>query len=136
MKRVANMLREHRTLILNWFEARGTISSGIVEGFNNKAKLTTKRAYGFRTYPAIEIVNLATYLSQTLPTVSGDEAFFCSGVKWACPLILLARRLMCRGPRIFTSKQLLRQFPLIFAPHWISAPGEILLQNSGCPTLL
>ena len=55
MKRVANMLREHRTLILNWFEARGTISSGIVEGFNNKAKLTTKKAYGFRTYPAIEI---------------------------------------------------------------------------------
>lgn len=55
MKRVARMLREHRTLILNWFHARGTISAGIVEGFNNKAKLTTKKAYGFRTYEAIEI---------------------------------------------------------------------------------
>lgn len=49
------MLRAHRTLILNWFRARGTISAGVVEGFNNKAKLTTKKAYGFRTYEAIEI---------------------------------------------------------------------------------
>ena len=55
MKRVARMLRNHRTLILNWFRARGTISAGVVEGFNNKAKLTTKKAYGFRTYEAIEI---------------------------------------------------------------------------------
>ena len=55
MKRVARMLRDHRRLILNWFEARGTISAGVVEGFNNKAKLTTKKAYGFRTYAAIEI---------------------------------------------------------------------------------
>ena len=55
MKRVARMLRAHRTLILNWFHARGKISAGIVEGFNNKAKLTTKKAYGFRTYAAIEL---------------------------------------------------------------------------------
>lgn len=55
MKRVARMLRSHRTLLLNWFRAKGTISAGIVEGFNNKAKLTTKKAYGFRTYQAIEI---------------------------------------------------------------------------------
>ncbi len=55
MKRVARMLQEHRTLILNWFAARGTISAGVVEGFNNKAKLTTKKAYGFRTYDAIEV---------------------------------------------------------------------------------
>ena len=55
MQKVARMLKEHRTLILNWFHARGTISAGVVEGFNNKAKLTTKKAYGFRTYAAIEI---------------------------------------------------------------------------------
>ncbi|WP_010583469.1 transposase, partial [Schlesneria paludicola] len=55
MKRVARMLRNHRNLILNWFRARGAISAGVVEGFNNKAKLTTKKAYGFRTYEAIEI---------------------------------------------------------------------------------
>lgn len=55
LKRVARMLRNHRPLILNWFRARGTISAGVVEGFNNKAKLTTKKAYGFRTYEAVEI---------------------------------------------------------------------------------
>nr|WP_010584098.1 ISL3 family transposase [Schlesneria paludicola] len=55
MKRVARMLRNHRNLILNWFRARGAISTGVVEGFNNKAKLTTKKAYGFRVYEAIEI---------------------------------------------------------------------------------
>jgi transposase len=55
MKKVAVSLRNHRTLILNWFRARGTISAGIVEGFNNKAKLTTRKAYGFRTLEAVKI---------------------------------------------------------------------------------
>jgi transposase len=55
MKKVARMLRAHRGLLLNWFRAKGKISSGSVEGFNNKAKLTTRRAYGFRTFRAIEV---------------------------------------------------------------------------------
>jgi len=55
MKKVAGTLRRHRTLILNWFRAEGTISAGIVEGLNNKAKLTMRKAYGFRTAKAIEI---------------------------------------------------------------------------------
>ena len=55
MKKVAKTLRRHRELILNWFRAEGTISSGIVEGLNNKAKLTMRKAYGFRTAKAIEI---------------------------------------------------------------------------------
>jgi transposase len=55
MKKVARSLRDHRDLILNWFRARGTVSAGAVEGLNNKAKLTTRKAYGFRTYEAIEI---------------------------------------------------------------------------------
>lgn len=55
MKQVAASLRRHRPLILNWFRARGAISAGIVEGFNNKAKLTTRKAYGFRTFEAQEI---------------------------------------------------------------------------------
>jgi transposase len=54
MKKVACSLREHRDLILNWFRARGTVSAGAVEGLNNKAKLTTRKAYGFRTYEGIE----------------------------------------------------------------------------------
>ena len=55
MKKVARMLRNHRTLILNWFAARGTISSGVVEGMNNKVKLTTRKAYGFRTFDAVKL---------------------------------------------------------------------------------
>jgi len=54
MKKVARSLRGHRTLILNWFRARGVISAGAVEGLNNKLKLTTRRAYGFRTFKAAE----------------------------------------------------------------------------------
>ena len=55
MKKIARSLREHRDLILNWFRAKGTVSAGSVEGLNNKAKLTIRKAYGFRTYEAIEI---------------------------------------------------------------------------------
>jgi transposase len=55
MMRVARTLRAHRELLLNWFRAKGAISGGIVEGFNNKAKLTTRRAFGFRTYRAVEV---------------------------------------------------------------------------------
>jgi transposase len=55
MKKVAKTLRRHRELILNWFCAEGAISAGIVEGLNNKAKLTMRKAYGFRTTKAIEI---------------------------------------------------------------------------------
>jgi len=37
MKKVARMLRSHRPLLLNWFQAKRAISGGAVEGFNNKA---------------------------------------------------------------------------------------------------
>lgn len=49
MKKVAKTIRRHKNLILNWFVAKKAYSSGIVEGFNNKAKVTTRRSYGFRT---------------------------------------------------------------------------------------
>ncbi len=55
MKRVARMLRNHEGLILNWFEAKGEISSGAVEGLNNKIRVVTRRSYGFRTYKAMEL---------------------------------------------------------------------------------
>ena len=38
MKKVAKMLRAHRSLLLNWFRAKGAIALGCVEGFNNKAR--------------------------------------------------------------------------------------------------
>jgi len=54
MKEVAGTLRHHRELILNWFRAKGQISAGTVEGFNNNVKLTMRKSYGFRTYEAAE----------------------------------------------------------------------------------
>jgi transposase len=50
MKKVARMLRAHEELLMNWFRARGEISSGAVEGLNNKLLVITRRSYGFRTY--------------------------------------------------------------------------------------
>ena len=55
MQKVARMLRAHRPLLLNWFRAKGSLSAAVVEGFNNKARVTTRTAYGFRTYRAMEI---------------------------------------------------------------------------------
>lgn len=55
MKKVAKTFRAKRELILNWFRAGGMLSSGTVEGFNNKVKLVTRKSYGFKTQEAYEI---------------------------------------------------------------------------------
>jgi transposase len=55
MKKIARSLREHRELILNYFRAKKTISSGTVEGLNNKAKVTMRKSYGFRTFRVLEL---------------------------------------------------------------------------------
>ena len=60
MKKVARMLRAHRNLILNYFKAKKQFSSGVVEGLNNKAKVTMRKSYGFRTF---RITELALYHS-------------------------------------------------------------------------
>ena len=55
MKKIARSLRDHRELILNYFRAQKLLSSGIVEGLNNKAKVTMRKAYGFRTFRMLEL---------------------------------------------------------------------------------
>ena len=74
MKSVAKMLRRHRPLLLNWFWAKKQFSSGIVEGFNTKAKLTTRKAYGFRTYRGIEIA--LYHALGDLPVPKSTHRFF------------------------------------------------------------
>ncbi len=74
MKDIARSLRKHRPLLLNWFRAKGQFSTGIVEGFNNKAKLTTRKAYGFRTYHAAEIA--LYHALGALPTPKVTHEFF------------------------------------------------------------
>lgn len=54
-KKFATTLRKHRHELLNWITARGMFAHGATEGFNNKARITTRKAYGFRTYEHAEI---------------------------------------------------------------------------------
>lgn len=55
LKQIARSLRQHRELILNWFRAKKQFNSGIVEGLNANVKLRFRKAYGFRTFNAIEV---------------------------------------------------------------------------------
>jgi transposase len=43
MKKIAKTLRAHRELILNYFKAKKQFSSGVVEGLNNKVKVTNEK---------------------------------------------------------------------------------------------
>ena len=70
----ARTLRVHRTLLLNYFKARKQFSSGVIEGLNNKAKVTMRRSYGFRTF---RILELALYHSLgKLPEPELTHEFF------------------------------------------------------------
>jgi len=73
MKKVARMLRSHRALLLNWFRAKGKIALGAVEGLNNKAKVTTRKAYGYRSF---EVMKIALYHTLgNLPEPKGTHRF-------------------------------------------------------------
>jgi len=74
MKKIARTLRSHRALLLNYFKARKQFSSGVIEGLNNKAKVTMRKSYGFRTF---RILELALYHSLgKLPEPELTHEFF------------------------------------------------------------
>jgi len=74
MKKIARTLRKHRELILNYFRAQKEFSSGVIEGLNNKAKVTMRKSYGFRTF---RILELALYHSLgKLPEPQLTHEFF------------------------------------------------------------
>jgi len=54
MKKFVGTMRNHRELLLNWFKSRG-LSSGIVEGFNNKVKFTVRKGYGYASNQSLQI---------------------------------------------------------------------------------
>jgi len=74
MKKLAKTLRGKRELLLNWFRADGKLSSGAVEGFNNKLKLITRKSYGFRTQDAYETA--AYHTLAALPEPEFTHRFF------------------------------------------------------------
>ena len=73
MKKQAKSIRKHKLLILNWFKAKKAFSSGTVEGLNNKAKVATRKAYGFKSLECAEIA-LYHQLGK-LPEPSGAHRF-------------------------------------------------------------
>ena len=74
LKKVAKTMRAHRELILNYFRARKEFSSGVIEGLNNKAKVTMRTSYGFRTF---RVTELALYHSLgKLPEPELTHRFF------------------------------------------------------------
>jgi transposase len=74
MKKFAKMIRRKHDLLLNWFQANGELSSGVVEGFNNKLKLITRKSYGFRTQTAYETALYHTL--GNLPQPNFTHTFF------------------------------------------------------------
>lgn len=63
MKKIARSLRNHHELTLNYFRAEKMLSSGGVNGLNNKA--------AFSPY----ITDLATCPNRSPPTISSDDPF-------------------------------------------------------------
>ena len=77
MKKIARTLRAHRSLLLNYFKAKKQFSSGVIEGLNNKAKVTMRRSYGFApsaSWNSRSITHLANYPSRSLPMISSNES--------------------------------------------------------------
>ena len=70
-----------RSSLLNWFKAKGEVSSGAVEGLNNKIRVVTRRSYGFRTYKAMELAFISQPRQASRagkpPTDSPDQAKVC-----------------------------------------------------------
>ena len=74
LKKFVGTLRNHRELLLNYFRAKKAFSSGVVEGLNNKAKVTMRKAYGYKTY---EILELSLYhVLGKLPEPQLNHRFF------------------------------------------------------------
>ena len=70
LKKFAKMIRRHQELILNYFRPKKELSSGIVEGFNNKAKLTIRKSYGFRGDKLREIALYHTLGNLPVPEIT------------------------------------------------------------------
>jgi hypothetical protein len=61
-------------LLLNWFKTREAFAADAVEGFNLKARVTTRIAYGFRSYDHAETA--LYHASETYPSPIGSPTEF------------------------------------------------------------
>jgi transposase len=74
IKKFVKSVRKHQELIINYFKARKRISSGIVEGLNRNVNLVTRKAYGYRTFEALEVALYHTL--GALPEPESTHEFF------------------------------------------------------------
>jgi transposase len=62
LQKFCNLLRAHRSGILNWHKHQ--ISTGPLEGFNNKIKVLKRKAYGYRDEEYFELKILSLHISR------------------------------------------------------------------------
>jgi len=74
IKKFVRSIRSHQPLIMNYFKARKRFSAGVVEGLNRKVNLATRKAYGFRTFNALETALYHTM--GDLPEPESTHEFF------------------------------------------------------------
>jgi transposase len=74
IKKFVGSIRRHQPLIMNYFKARKQFSSGVVEGLNRKVNLATRKAYGYRTFTALETALYHTM--GDLPEPTSTHEFF------------------------------------------------------------
>jgi transposase len=74
IKKFVRSIRRHQPLIMNYFKARKRFSAGVVEGMNRKVNLATRKAYGFRTFTALETALYHTM--GDLPEPESTHEFF------------------------------------------------------------
>ena len=55
VKKFARTVRSHRKSLLKYFRAKKQFSSSVIEGRNNKAKVTLRKAYGYQTFRIAEL---------------------------------------------------------------------------------
>ena len=55
MKKFVKTVRKHESLMMNWFKAKKSYSSGVVEGLNRKINLVTRKSYGFKSFDVLKI---------------------------------------------------------------------------------
>lgn len=55
VKKFVGTVRRHRELMMNWFKAKKSYSSGVVEGLNRKVNLVTRKAYGYKSFDVLKM---------------------------------------------------------------------------------
>lgn len=70
MRKCAETLQRHEPMLLNWIQARDEIMTGAVEGMNNKCRVITRRAYGYRSFSVLQVMLYHTLGKLPLPELT------------------------------------------------------------------